>query len=84
MTWLCVIDYFSSQSAALQKKLHHLEVQLNNEKQIKDDLEHKYRYSSCCINKILTYSGTNFHLFKISCSLFSELPLVVWTNSPKN
>uniref|UniRef100_A0A3Q1I6E4 Rho-associated protein kinase n=1 Tax=Anabas testudineus TaxID=64144 RepID=A0A3Q1I6E4_ANATE len=40
------------ESAALEKKLHHLEVQLNNEKQIKDDLEHKYRYSSCCINKV--------------------------------
>uniref|UniRef100_A0A7N6BQF1 Rho-associated protein kinase n=1 Tax=Anabas testudineus TaxID=64144 RepID=A0A7N6BQF1_ANATE len=47
-----VIGYFSPQSAALEKKLHHLEVQLNNEKQIKDDLEHKYRYSSCCINKV--------------------------------
>lgn len=41
MYWLCV---FSPQSAALQKKLHHLEGQLNNEKQVKDELEHKYRY----------------------------------------
>uniref|UniRef100_A0A3B4Z057 Rho-associated protein kinase 2 n=1 Tax=Stegastes partitus TaxID=144197 RepID=A0A3B4Z057_9TELE len=29
-------------SAALQKKLRHLEVQMNNDKQVKDDLEHKY------------------------------------------
>uniref|UniRef100_A0A8D3CR58 non-specific serine/threonine protein kinase n=1 Tax=Scophthalmus maximus TaxID=52904 RepID=A0A8D3CR58_SCOMX len=34
--------------AALQKKLCHLEVQLNNEKQVKDELEHKYRYGSFC------------------------------------
>lgn len=33
----------SPQSAALQKKLRQLEVQLNNDKQFKDDLEHKYR-----------------------------------------
>uniref|UniRef100_A0A8C4I6E6 non-specific serine/threonine protein kinase n=1 Tax=Dicentrarchus labrax TaxID=13489 RepID=A0A8C4I6E6_DICLA len=33
--------------AALQKKLRHLEVQLNKEKQGKDDIEHKYRYRSC-------------------------------------
>lgn len=31
------------QSAELQKKLHHLEVQLNDEKQHMGDLEHKYR-----------------------------------------
>uniref|UniRef100_A0A8C4I7S0 Rho-associated protein kinase 2 n=1 Tax=Dicentrarchus labrax TaxID=13489 RepID=A0A8C4I7S0_DICLA len=42
--WLVV---FSPQSAALQKKLRHLEVQLNKEKQGKDDIEHKYRYRSC-------------------------------------
>uniref|UniRef100_A0A8C7YL07 non-specific serine/threonine protein kinase n=1 Tax=Oryzias sinensis TaxID=183150 RepID=A0A8C7YL07_9TELE len=30
--------------AALQKKLHHLELQFNNDKQVKDDLEQKYRY----------------------------------------
>uniref|UniRef100_A0A8C2XTE5 Rho-associated protein kinase n=1 Tax=Cyclopterus lumpus TaxID=8103 RepID=A0A8C2XTE5_CYCLU len=36
---------FPPQSAALQKKLCHLEVQLNNEKQVKGDLEHKHRYS---------------------------------------
>uniref|UniRef100_A0AAQ5YMG7 non-specific serine/threonine protein kinase n=1 Tax=Amphiprion ocellaris TaxID=80972 RepID=A0AAQ5YMG7_AMPOC len=29
-------------SAALQKKLRHLEVQMNNDKQAKDDLDHKY------------------------------------------
>lgn len=40
---LCV---FYLQSAALQKKLHHLEVQLNNEKQVRDEIEHKYRYRS--------------------------------------
>lgn len=34
---------FSWQSAALQKKLRLLEVQLNNEKQVKDEMEHKYR-----------------------------------------
>uniref|UniRef100_A0AAQ4RS63 Rho-associated protein kinase n=1 Tax=Gasterosteus aculeatus aculeatus TaxID=481459 RepID=A0AAQ4RS63_GASAC len=34
---------FSPQSAALQKKLRHLEVQLNNEKQVKGDLESKHR-----------------------------------------
>uniref|UniRef100_A0A671XT85 non-specific serine/threonine protein kinase n=1 Tax=Sparus aurata TaxID=8175 RepID=A0A671XT85_SPAAU len=38
--WLVV---FCQQAAALQKKLRHLEVQLNNEKQIKDDIEHKCR-----------------------------------------
>uniref|UniRef100_A0AAQ5XNZ3 non-specific serine/threonine protein kinase n=1 Tax=Amphiprion ocellaris TaxID=80972 RepID=A0AAQ5XNZ3_AMPOC len=31
--------------AALQKKLRHLEVQMNNDKQAKDDLDHKYRYN---------------------------------------
>lgn len=36
----------SPQSAALQKKLRHLEVQLNNEKQVKVDIEHKYGYRS--------------------------------------
>lgn len=40
VTW-CAIG---PQSAELQKKLHHLEVQLNNEKQHMGDLEHKYRY----------------------------------------
>uniref|UniRef100_A0A8C8DU79 Rho-associated protein kinase 2 n=1 Tax=Oryzias sinensis TaxID=183150 RepID=A0A8C8DU79_9TELE len=34
-------------SAALQKKLHHLELQFNNDKQVKDDLEQKYRYWAC-------------------------------------
>lgn len=38
--------FFYLQSAALQKKLHHLEVQLNNEKQVRDEIEHKYRYRS--------------------------------------
>lgn len=34
------------QSAELQKKLHHLEVQLNNEKQHMGELEHKYRWGA--------------------------------------
>uniref|UniRef100_A0A8C9YKD1 Rho-associated protein kinase 2 n=1 Tax=Sander lucioperca TaxID=283035 RepID=A0A8C9YKD1_SANLU len=37
--WLIV---FSPQSAALQKKMHQVEVQLNNEKQAKSDLENKH------------------------------------------
>lgn len=32
------------QSVALQKKLRHLELQFNNDKQARDDLEQKYRY----------------------------------------
>uniref|UniRef100_A0A3B4Y8M3 non-specific serine/threonine protein kinase n=1 Tax=Seriola lalandi dorsalis TaxID=1841481 RepID=A0A3B4Y8M3_SERLL len=51
--------FFFLQSAALQKKLRHLEVQINNDKQVKDDLEHKYRYSSCCSNNTLEHSGSN-------------------------
>lgn len=48
VTWTCDwLVVFSPQSAALQKKLRHLEVQLNNEKQAKDELDHKYRYRSC-------------------------------------
>uniref|UniRef100_A0A3Q3G7T1 non-specific serine/threonine protein kinase n=1 Tax=Labrus bergylta TaxID=56723 RepID=A0A3Q3G7T1_9LABR len=39
------ISVFCPQSAALQKKLRLLEVQMNNEKQVKDEIEHKYRYS---------------------------------------
>uniref|UniRef100_A0A8C4NWI8 Rho-associated protein kinase 2 n=1 Tax=Dicentrarchus labrax TaxID=13489 RepID=A0A8C4NWI8_DICLA len=64
--WLVV---FSPQSAALQKKLRHLEVQLNKEKQGKDDIEHKYRYRSCrnihkdplqtCITTHTIYSRKN-------------------------
>uniref|UniRef100_A0AAX7U421 non-specific serine/threonine protein kinase n=1 Tax=Astatotilapia calliptera TaxID=8154 RepID=A0AAX7U421_ASTCA len=34
-------------SAALQKKLRHLEMQMNNDKQVKDDLEQKYRWVIC-------------------------------------
>ncbi|CAF99028.1 unnamed protein product, partial [Tetraodon nigroviridis] len=41
------------QSAELQKKLHHLEVQLNNEKQHTGDLEHKYRSVSNRLEKII-------------------------------
>uniref|UniRef100_A0A3P8R6R3 Rho-associated protein kinase 2 n=1 Tax=Astatotilapia calliptera TaxID=8154 RepID=A0A3P8R6R3_ASTCA len=33
--------------AALQKKLRHLEMQMNNDKQVKDDLEQKYRWVIC-------------------------------------
>lgn len=44
ITWSDWLTFFSRQSAALQKKLRHLEVQLNNDKQVKDELENKYRY----------------------------------------
>uniref|UniRef100_A0A8C8JKS0 non-specific serine/threonine protein kinase n=1 Tax=Oncorhynchus tshawytscha TaxID=74940 RepID=A0A8C8JKS0_ONCTS len=37
--------FLLAQSAKLQKKLHQLEEQLNNEMQTKDELEHKCRYS---------------------------------------
>uniref|UniRef100_A0A671XVV2 Rho-associated protein kinase 2 n=1 Tax=Sparus aurata TaxID=8175 RepID=A0A671XVV2_SPAAU len=47
--WLVV---FCQQAAALQKKLRHLEVQLNNEKQIKDDIEHKCRAATNRLDKI--------------------------------
>ncbi|XP_038584124.1 rho-associated protein kinase 2 isoform X2 [Micropterus salmoides] len=40
------------ESAALQKKLHHLEVQLKNEKQVKDEVEHKYRAATGRLDKI--------------------------------
>uniref|UniRef100_A0A8C2XKH4 non-specific serine/threonine protein kinase n=1 Tax=Cyclopterus lumpus TaxID=8103 RepID=A0A8C2XKH4_CYCLU len=43
---------FPPQSAALQKKLCHLEVQLNNEKQVKGDLEHKHRAATSRLDKI--------------------------------
>uniref|UniRef100_A0A7N8Y2T2 non-specific serine/threonine protein kinase n=1 Tax=Mastacembelus armatus TaxID=205130 RepID=A0A7N8Y2T2_9TELE len=39
-------------STALQKKLQHLEVQLNNEKQVRDDLDHKYRAATSRLDKI--------------------------------
>uniref|UniRef100_A0A669E4Y2 Rho-associated protein kinase 2 n=1 Tax=Oreochromis niloticus TaxID=8128 RepID=A0A669E4Y2_ORENI len=41
--------------AALQKKLRHLEMQMNNDKQVKDDLEQKYRWVICsehCVSRI--------------------------------
>lgn len=48
-----VIGWFRSpQSAALQKKLRHLEVQLNNEKQVKDEMEHKYRAATGRLDKL--------------------------------
>ncbi|CAB1439868.1 unnamed protein product [Pleuronectes platessa] len=40
------------ESVALQKKLRHLEVQLNNEKQVKDELEHKFRVATSRLDKI--------------------------------
>ncbi|XP_024909939.1 rho-associated protein kinase 2 [Cynoglossus semilaevis] len=40
------------ETAALQKKLCHLEVQLNNEKQSRDDMEHKYRAATSRLDKI--------------------------------
>ncbi|XP_070301371.1 rho-associated protein kinase 1 [Salvelinus sp. IW2-2015] len=39
-------------SAKLQKKLHQLEEQLNNEMQTKDELEHKCRTSTSRLEKI--------------------------------
>ncbi|XP_047668871.1 rho-associated protein kinase 2 isoform X5 [Tachysurus fulvidraco] len=39
-------------SVLLQKKLHSLEEQLNNEMQAKDELEHRYRTSSARLDKI--------------------------------
>ncbi|KAB5582172.1 hypothetical protein PHYPO_G00184120 [Pangasianodon hypophthalmus] len=39
-------------SVMLQKKIHSLEEQLNNEMQAKDELEHKYRTSSARLDKI--------------------------------
>uniref|UniRef100_A0A8C9YKQ6 non-specific serine/threonine protein kinase n=1 Tax=Sander lucioperca TaxID=283035 RepID=A0A8C9YKQ6_SANLU len=47
--WLIV---FSPQSAALQKKMHQVEVQLNNEKQAKSDLENKHRAATSRLDKI--------------------------------
>ncbi|XP_061551882.1 rho-associated protein kinase 2 isoform X3 [Phycodurus eques] len=45
-------DNSKGESVALQKKLHHLEVQLNNEKQAKDDLEHKFRAATSRLDKV--------------------------------
>uniref|UniRef100_A0A4W6FBZ2 Rho-associated protein kinase 2 n=1 Tax=Lates calcarifer TaxID=8187 RepID=A0A4W6FBZ2_LATCA len=53
LPFVVTLYIFTLQSAALQKKLRLLEVQLNNEKQVKDDLDQKHRYSSCCTNNIL-------------------------------
>uniref|UniRef100_A0A3Q1EUR7 Rho-associated protein kinase n=1 Tax=Acanthochromis polyacanthus TaxID=80966 RepID=A0A3Q1EUR7_9TELE len=53
--WWIIFIFLSLQSAALQKKLRHLEVQMNNDKQAKDDLDHKYRYSKT--HHISTTSG---------------------------
>ncbi|XP_068608289.1 rho-associated protein kinase 2, partial [Brachionichthys hirsutus] len=44
-------DSSKGESAALQKKLHHLEVQLNNDKQAKGDLEHKHRVAASRLDK---------------------------------
>ncbi|KAM9777890.1 rho-associated protein kinase 2 [Neosynchiropus ocellatus] len=40
------------ESAALQKKLRLMEVQLNNEKQVRDDLDHKHRATTSRLDKI--------------------------------
>ncbi|XP_006799438.1 rho-associated protein kinase 2 [Neolamprologus brichardi] len=40
------------ESAALQKKLRHLEMQMNNDKQVKDDLEQKYRAATARLEKL--------------------------------
>ncbi|XP_049597119.1 rho-associated protein kinase 2 isoform X1 [Syngnathus scovelli] len=45
-------DNSKGESVALQKKLGHLEVQLNNEKQAKDDLEHKFRAATSRLDKV--------------------------------
>ncbi|KAM8917624.1 rho-associated protein kinase 2 isoform 1-T2 [Spinachia spinachia] len=45
-------DNSKGESAALQKKLRHLEVQLNNEKQVIGDLEHKHRAATSRLEKI--------------------------------
>ncbi|XP_068437169.1 rho-associated protein kinase 2 isoform X3 [Clinocottus analis] len=45
-------DNSKGETAALQKKLRHLEVQLNNEKQVKGDLEHKHRAATSRLDKI--------------------------------
>ncbi|XP_037342104.2 rho-associated protein kinase 2 isoform X1 [Pungitius pungitius] len=45
-------DNSKGESAALQKKLRHLEVQLNNEKQVIGDLEHKHRAATSRLDKI--------------------------------
>ncbi|XP_078796653.1 rho-associated protein kinase 2 isoform X3 [Oryzias latipes] len=45
-------ENLKGESAALQKKLHHLELQFNNDKQVKDDLEQKYRTASGRLEKI--------------------------------
>ncbi|XP_057715129.1 rho-associated protein kinase 2 isoform X1 [Corythoichthys intestinalis] len=48
----CINDNSKGESLALQKKLHNLEVQLNNEKQAKDDLEHKFRAATSRLDKV--------------------------------
>ncbi|XP_068573792.1 rho-associated protein kinase 2 isoform X2 [Cebidichthys violaceus] len=45
-------DNSKGESAALQKKLRQLEVQLNNEKQVKSDLEHKHRAATSRLDKV--------------------------------
>uniref|UniRef100_A0A4W6FBB3 non-specific serine/threonine protein kinase n=1 Tax=Lates calcarifer TaxID=8187 RepID=A0A4W6FBB3_LATCA len=53
LPFVVTLYIFTLQSAALQKKLRLLEVQLNNEKQVKDDLDQKHRYSSCSLQDML-------------------------------
>ncbi|XP_042357331.1 rho-associated protein kinase 2 isoform X1 [Plectropomus leopardus] len=45
-------DNLKGESAAQQKKLRQLEIQLNNEKQAKSDLEHKHRAATSRLDKI--------------------------------
>ncbi|KAK9533314.1 hypothetical protein VZT92_008438 [Zoarces viviparus] len=45
-------DNSKGETAALQKKLRLLEVQLNNEKQVKGDIEHKHRAATSRLDKI--------------------------------
>ncbi|XP_077587614.1 rho-associated protein kinase 2 [Stigmatopora nigra] len=48
----CINDNSKGESLAMQKKLHNLEIQLNNEKQAKDDLEHKFRAATSRVDKV--------------------------------
>ncbi len=79
VTGTCVIGWlFSLQSAALQKKLRHLEVQVNNEKQVKDEIEHKYRYSRNLTWVAFLQIGTpeqSYHHCQSSCSCWSAFSL---------
>ncbi|RVE56971.1 hypothetical protein OJAV_G00211560 [Oryzias javanicus] len=45
-------ENLKGESAALQKKLRHLELQFNNDKQAKDDLEQKHRTATSRLEKV--------------------------------